>query len=92
MTLLVTLFEAMIFAVTEKGETMKTNNYVPCPNCGCKEIIGEINLPRRVIRIHCDMCPQSVYLPIEDYMSFEEMTEAINQSTERWNRRAKDGT
>ena len=70
---------------------MKTNNFTPCPFCGCKEIISEINIPRRVIRIHCDMCPQSVCLPIEDYMSFEEMTEAINQATERWNRRAKDG-
>ena len=84
----------MRFAAMEKGKSMKNNNLNPCPRCGCKEIITEINYPGRLLRIHCDECPTSVELDFEDadlgdgsYMSFEEITGAINEAIDRWNRR-----
>ena len=73
---------------------MKPNNFTPCPFCGCKDIISEINIPGRIIRIHCDLCPASVVMDFDEldlgdgeYMSFEEVTEAMNTVTDRWNRR-----
>lgn len=74
------------------------NELKPCPFCGCKCIIAEIDHLNDVFCIYCEECPAKIELSFVDaklgkgdFISFYEATSIINELTDKWNRRADNG-
>ena len=70
---------------------------LPCPFCGCKEIIAEINTLSKRFVIYRGECPATIELGFTDanigdgsFISFYEAINIMGSLTESWNRRAND--
>lgn len=73
------------------------NELKPCPFCGGKYVIAEINNLSKRFTIYCEDCTANMELSFEDaqldngnFISFYKARELMDELTEAWNRRANN--